>query len=354
MPFIANYLSESTGWLVILIVIVVMGVANSFAQGGVFGFAGIFPPQYTGAVMLGNGFSGLAMNIFRMGTLVAFPPKEIKEGETDNTAFIGCLIYFAIASLILIFCIFGYFYITKTEFARFYLKKAGNTEYDRSMSLNIAARSAGSLGHADALKLFHAEEDNYNKIEEDDAINNERESAGIEKTFLQVYKDIGFMAIQVFICFTITFMVFPGTQLSTSFDFLGDSPADKAWFSVLMITIFNLFDTIGRFTGGSFQVLSPGTVFSLTVLRLIFIPTSVLVQLSSNPTWIFNSDWFRILNMALFAFSNGYNSTLLMIYGPQFADENSKERAGILMSFHLVGGIFFGSLIASFGMKEIN
>lgn len=131
MPFIANYLSESTGWTLTLIVIVAMGVVNSFSQGGVFGFAGIFPPQYTGAVMFGNGFSGLVMNVFRMGTLVAFPPKDLEEGETDDTAFIGCLIYFVISSLILILCIFGYLYICKTEFAQFYLKKAGNSIPER-------------------------------------------------------------------------------------------------------------------------------------------------------------------------------------------------------------------------------
>ena len=161
------------------------------------------------------------------------------------------------------------------------------------------------------------------------------------------------MALQVFTSFVITFVVFPGTTLSTHFDFLGTSNKDKAWFSVLIITLFNVFDTIGRFAGGYKQLLSPNTLFSLTVFRLIFIPLFVLIQLNSTPAWIFQADWFRILNMALFALTNGYNSTLAMIYGPGFTDDKSKETGGLIMSFHLVGGIFVGALIASFGMDKI-
>eukprot|EP00343_Euplotes_focardii_P007156 CAMPEP_0205819138 /NCGR_PEP_ID=MMETSP0206-20130828/1382_1 /ASSEMBLY_ACC=CAM_ASM_000279 /TAXON_ID=36767 /ORGANISM="Euplotes focardii, Strain TN1" /LENGTH=307 /DNA_ID=CAMNT_0053112353 /DNA_START=439 /DNA_END=1362 /DNA_ORIENTATION=+ len=307
MPFIAQYTEGDGSWILILAVIVVMGIANSFAQGGIFGFAGIFPPRYTGAVMFGNGFSGLAMNILRMCTLLAFPPKEIEEGKHDNTAFIGCMIYFAIASLIIILCIVGYFYVLKTEFAQYYMKKAGPETNSRSVSLNVAARSAGSIGHADSVKLYNGDnEDTYERV--NDRINDDEDQDQV--SFLGVYKEVAFMATQVFVCFTITFVVFPGTQLSTTFDFLGNSAADIAWFSVLMITVFNVFDTIGRFAGGSIQVLSPNTVFGLTITRLIFIPTSVLIQLNYSPDWIFQKDWFRILNMAIFAFTNGYNSTL--------------------------------------------
>lgn len=148
--------------------------------------------------------------------------------------------------------------------------------------------------------------------------------------------------------------MFPGTTLSTNFDFLG-TPTNKelAWFSVLMITCFNIFDTIGRYLGGKIHLLSPNTVFLLSSSRLIFIPLFVLIQLNASPAWIFQADWFRIVNMALFSLTNGYNSTLLMIYGPTIVKDADKERAGLIMSFHLVGGIFLGSLIASFGMDKI-
>jgi len=50
--------------------------------------------------------------------------------------------------------------------------------------------------------------------------------------------------------------------------------------------------------------------------------------------------------MGLFAFTNGYNSTLNMIYGPMGVRDEHKEKAGMIMAFNLVGGIFIGGLVA--------
>lgn len=352
MPFVANYLPEGPAWIIILAIIVGMGIAGAFVQGGIFGFAGIFPFKYTGAVMLGNGLSGLSMNGLRMITLAIFPPSE-KEGQ-DNAAFIGCLIYFAIASVILILCVLGYIWVCKTEFAKFYFKKAGTNVDSEKNRIRSSVRGSGYFANTHVLALDKSPE--HTAPTDREALINtvdDLEELKAGKSFFQVYADVALMALQVFACFVITFVVFPGTQLSTSFNFLGNSKADMAWFSVLMITTFNIFDTIGRFAGGYKQILSPNTLFTLTVFRLIFIPTSVLIQLGSEPHWIFQADWFKILNMATFALTNGYNSTLAMIYGPSFASDADKEKAGILMSFHLVGGIFAGSLIASFGMNKI-
>lgn len=269
MPFVAEYLTESVAWIITLAIIVVMGIASSFVQGGFFGFAGIFPFKYTGAVMLGNGFSGLAMNFFRMITLAIFPPGE--DTENDNSAFIGCLIYFAIASLLVIACIIGYFWVCKTEFAKHYIQKAGVKMDDDSAVMRAASRGSGYYAPGDILANSKTQH-NTTAMSENDLPTVSSRDEGSNKTFFQVYSDISLMALQVFLCFVITFVVFPGTTLSTKFNFLGSSPKDMAWFSVLMITCFNVFDTIGRFSGGYKQILSPNMLFILTSFRLIFIP----------------------------------------------------------------------------------
>jgi len=53
-----------------------------------------------------------------------------------------------------------------------------------------------------------------------------------------------------------------------------------------------------------------------------------------------------MINIILFAFTNGYGSTLNMIYGPMCVWDEHKEKAGMIMGFHLVGGICFGSFVA--------
>lgn len=59
----------------------------------------------------------------------------------------------------------------------------------------------------------------------------------------------------------------------------------------------------------------------------------------------FAADWWIVLNMAIFAFTNGHFSTLSMMYGPgNFPGK--EEIAGKMMAFYLTAGIFVGSVIA--------
>lgn len=192
MPIITNYLPESSGWILIITVIVIMGIANSFVQGGIYGFAGIFPFKYTGAVMFGNGLSGLSMNVFRMMTLGIFPPKN-NPSSSDNTAFIGALVYFVIASLIVVCCILGYMWVIKTEFAIYYLRKSGTKTSDTESAVKAAIRGSGSIGNGNVLLKPNDTRDNtdeeHTRIQEDDDLE--------PSTFGQVYSQISLMALQV-------------------------------------------------------------------------------------------------------------------------------------------------------------
>lgn len=57
--------------------------------------------------------------------------------------------------------------------------------------------------------------------------------------------------------------------------------------------------------------------------------------------------------MTLFALTNGYNSNTAMILGPMQVKPALREKAGLLMNIHLVGGIFGGSIIATFVMVHV-
>jgi hypothetical protein len=115
----------------------------------------------------------------------------------------------------------------------------------------------------------------------------------------------------LFSVFLITFIVFPGAFLDSSFSMLNGIENEKereSWYSIIIILLFNIFDTAGRFMGGKFHL--PGkTVMILAALRTIFVVSTTMVALKSSPEFIFGSDWFKISNMALFAISNGYVST---------------------------------------------
>ena len=346
MPFVAEYMNQKTGWIITMLIIVVMGIASSFFQGGVFGFAGMFPFKYTAGVMFGNGISGLTVNVLRMICLGIFPPSN---DPNDKSDFYGCLIYFSIAAVILVVCAFAFIYVENTELAKFYTEKAKNQQPNPTN--NERTQLLDAMNSSDSHSVKEINQSMLTSRTADTSMISKNSAK--PSSFFEVYRKIMSMALQVFFCFLITFVVFPGTSLSTQFDFLGTSAKAQSWFLVLIITVFNIFDTIGRFLGGPYQFFTPRTLFILTVSRLIFIPLLVLIQLSATPHGIFKSDWFRIVNMALFAFTNGYNSTLAMIFGPSLVGNADKEVAGIIMSFHLIGGIFAGSLIASFAMVNV-
>jgi hypothetical protein len=80
----------------------------------------------------------------------------------------------------------------------------------------------------------------------------------------------------------------------------------------------------------------------------VFIATTFLIDYEVGPDWLVGTggDWWKITNMALFAFSNGYCSTQCAIKAPSRAPEDSKEIVGIFIGTSITLGIVIGSLVA--------
>ena len=56
----------------------------------------------------------------------------------------------------------------------------------------------------------------------------------------------GWMLFHVSFSMLVTFVVFPGVMDATSVGFL----TSRSWFELMIVTLFNVFDTIGRYIGG--------------------------------------------------------------------------------------------------------
>ena len=147
--------------------------------------------------------------------------------------------------------------------------------------------------------------------------------------------------------FIVTFVIFPGAFYDSSFDMLSsisDKDDRNSWYQIINLILFNVFDTIGRFMGGKFH-LSGNTVIGLSVLRSVFIATTILIAYKASPAFIFQEDWFKILNMALFALSNGYVSTQCAIKAPSYVKEDQRESIGIFVGLFIALGIVSGSIM---------
>lgn len=78
LPVMAHFLgSPDTEFYGCLLVLLIFGGFNGMVQAQVFGLGGILPGQYMGAIMFGNGLSGISTNLLRMAFTAAIPDSSL-------------------------------------------------------------------------------------------------------------------------------------------------------------------------------------------------------------------------------------------------------------------------------------
>ena len=142
--------------------------------------------------------------------------------------------------------------------------------------------------------------------------------------------------------------LFPGTTNNSYFSFIIklDIPNYESWYQLLVVFIFNLFDTVGRYAGGLKSLdLKIRNVKLGAYARLIFIATFLLTDFEAPPKWISNVDWFKLLNLVLFAFTNGYFGTLCAVKAPGTVKESRRAIVGAYIGTAISMGILLGSIL---------
>lgn len=154
------------------------------------------------------------------------------------------------------------------------------------------------------------------------------------------------MLLSLLWVFLVTFVVFASAFIQAGFNFTdnGDKTEAGQWNLTTINLVFNILDTVGRTLGGK-VILKRRTVVALSLLRTIFIFTTLATAVQASPAWLFQSDWFRLLNLALFALSNGYVSTLCTVLAPQMVSKDQQQQVGLFNSIFLCLGITLGSIV---------
>lgn len=116
LPIFSHYIASAGAFWSCFVLLLVFGGFNGILQGTVFGLAGIMPFKYMGAVMLGNGISGVTMNALRAILQVILPGK-------DNL-FMVALLFFILAAMILWLCAAMYNMLNTSEYFLYYQRKS--------------------------------------------------------------------------------------------------------------------------------------------------------------------------------------------------------------------------------------
>lgn len=94
LPLVTNALEAGSAFAADIGILVIFGVVGGIVQSSTFALGGMLPGKYMGAIMFGNGISGITLNVCRAICLIAIP----------DDFYLGSLIYFILAALIMVVC----------------------------------------------------------------------------------------------------------------------------------------------------------------------------------------------------------------------------------------------------------
>lgn len=136
-----------------------------------------------------------------------------------------------------------------------------------------------------------------------------------------------------------TFSLFPGVIIAKPYFGL-----DEGWSAVIIILIYNIFDTLGKFL--SYLKLGYTKIIIIFCVLLRFLLFIIFILRIYFGNFIEN-DVLGIICVVLFAFSNGYYiSSIFGKSAEELKTNKEKENRGFMMSYLFNFGCVGGSLIA--------
>eukprot|EP00816_Leptocylindrus_hargravesii_P006514 CAMPEP_0196803538 /NCGR_PEP_ID=MMETSP1362-20130617/2957_1 /TAXON_ID=163516 /ORGANISM="Leptocylindrus danicus, Strain CCMP1856" /LENGTH=523 /DNA_ID=CAMNT_0042175193 /DNA_START=398 /DNA_END=1968 /DNA_ORIENTATION=- len=377
-----------------------VGAADAISQSGLYVLAANVNIRCSAAVSLGSALAGFAVNVLRICT------KAIFHDDDERSAHV----FFGLSAVFLFACLSALYLAIKGEVAmrsafahdldtlesmpgRDHTQphsSSGHNEYEYSLETVLYAvdeecndypTADGMVGEgrevSAALKINNLIEGHDRGAHQpvhlvDDAefgsahemIEENKEIACAFVTiYLQTLKVTWKPTLMLFLMFFMTLSLFPGvvSEIVPSAD-LG------SWYPIILITIFNAFDCLGRILPGSrgFAGYLPrpdGPAVSDSesgkhlgnelngfwahigfpcLVRVLFFPLFIL----SNK--LFRSDLLECCFVALFGFSNGYIACLCFMLGPPMLVEDvHKDAASLLLLLSAYGGLVVGALFGT-------
>ena len=312
-----------TNRIIASIMVLFQGLLNAICQSSFFGLVSFFPIDIIVNMSTGQGIAGILMNIIQY--IVIFTIGDIdknkRQSENDTIVKKSGIIFFSISVFIIVVSLVFIILIYRNNYFKNKLILSGEHSSDNDIN-NIE-------------KLINNSEHSESSI-----------SSNKEVSFLDLTKILLDLNILTVILYIITFSVFPGVCLEFKLFNLDGNLKNNT-----IITIYNIFDTIGRLLVTFFNPTKK-KIYILTLSRiilLIIMPFNFYYQNNSNSL---KTNLIFILCVIFCAITNGLVTSLLFGIAPTLVPINIKGRAGSSISFYLILGIFLGTL-SGIGMGKI-
>eukprot|EP00696_Hemimastix_kukwesjijk_P002571 gnl/Hemi2/13145_TR4494_c0_g1_i1.p1 gnl/Hemi2/13145_TR4494_c0_g1~~gnl/Hemi2/13145_TR4494_c0_g1_i1.p1 ORF type:complete len:430 (-),score=144.40 gnl/Hemi2/13145_TR4494_c0_g1_i1:114-1403(-) len=310
LPFLGfavdhGHLSAHTAIIIIYTCVALTGLCVGVIYSTATGVAALFPGPYMGCLNSGVGLGGVIVGLIRIFTKVALP-------QTDAGTLTGSLVYFIIAATVVFVSILGYLALPYISFARFYISQSNvHVEPDYEGGQDMSSHTYASI----PAKPKSSE------------------------IFGKIYMLAGSLGLNFFL----TLSLFPG--VTGMIQSTNPSLNDSQWFQIIMISMFLLFDWIGRSLPPIKLIFTAQNIWIPALVRVLFFPLFIL---SVKPHLI-DSDIAACIMMAVFATSNGYLCTALFMLAPSVVEDHEREQAGVIMvvclNTGITSGCFFSLLV---------
>lgn len=162
---------------------------------------------------------------------------------------------------------------------------------------------------------------------------------------------LGFCTVSLYF---VTALIFPAisTNIQSMHKGTGSSWTSKFFVPLTVFLLFNFADLCGRQVTAWIQVPGPRSKLlpGLALCRFCLVPLFLLCnyQPRSHLTVVlFQSDIYPVLFTCLLGLSNGYLSTLVLIYGPKIVPRELAEATSVVMLFYMSVGLMLGSACAA-------
>lgn len=352
IPIQAKFMEgTASGFYISLLLVFFDGCCISMQQSSSVAFAAVCPYQALNIFFTGTGMGGIIICLVRcimLGSIGA---------EGEDSIFLGTLVYFIIAAVLLFAAIFLFLAFYKSPYCRMQLNKSKLKSFARTDNIvdQIVAGPLQNLSQQDLLDentLLATKSGKEPLIKEEEGdktydgnINGENplsliiEDQKSVSFIFKVFKKIQPFPLLVFLIYVQTFMLFPGVALKRQLSSL----KNPAWSATIMILTFNIGDTIGKYLG-NFRFYNKINTTIFVLFRFIFFASYICIVVTDAD--VITDDWFMVINMLVFAIMNGLGTCAAMVLAPEVAQKNEKETAGFIMNNGLYMGIMIGSFMA--------
>ncbi|KAL1848533.1 hypothetical protein Daus18300_013586 [Diaporthe australafricana] len=316
-------------------------LATGLFQNGAFAFAASFGrPEYTQAIMAGQGVAGVLPALAQIVSVLAVPPSSPSLSPTqgteggdssDDPVGSAAFIYFLTAVLVSLCTLLAFVPLVR--------------RHDRLVEARMAA------SHPDLAASMMSAHSHADIQEAEQAA---RRVVGMRALFHKLH----WLAGSVFMCFAVAmfFPVFTAKIPSTHNDSDGGGSSNRLFDAEVFIPLaffaWNLGDLLGRVTtawgawNAAVRGRVPAVLFLVSVARVGFLPLYLLCNVGGRGAVVPSDVFYLAVVQFPFGLTNGWLASNSMMGAAEWVGEDEREAAGGFMGLSLVAGLAVGSLLS--------